>query len=348
MAQLLTLPCGDRSALSESDKATTRLGAACKRSHTFCALISGSKVLAAFSHNATPYLSIIIPVYNRPTALECCLRSIAAQVEPPAAEIIVVDDGSDTPCTAQQPVETPFPTRVVRQGHSGIPTARNAGVRVATAPNLLFIDSDCVLDRNCLRRLEATMSRLTVDTVFQLRIEGTSSSITGLAEHCRLCSLQARKLTTDGHIRWLDTAAFAIRRTGCLPGEVFDTRASRGSDSVLLARLMQDNRLPAYVSDAYVQHCVCLSIAGYLAKALRSSVAESASRDIIQAVGTPLTSPLSARLRSIPDLFAYAPAKRTGVAVVCIVLVRYALQAAGELLSRRGSTFSRDRGRLSP
>jgi glycosyltransferase involved in cell wall biosynthesis len=304
--------------------------------------------MAAFSHSVTPYLSIIIPVCNRANALDRCLASIAAQVEPPTAEIIVVDDGSDTPYAVQQPIDTPFPVRIVRQDHSGIPVARNVGVRVASAPNLLFIDSDCVLDRNCLGHLAATISRLTADIVFQLRLEGTPSSITGLAEHCRLSSVQARKLRTDGHIRWLDTAALAVRHAGCLPGELFDARASRGSDSVLLARLIQDNRLPVYVSDACVQHCVSLSVAAYLAKALRSSLAASAARGIIRRMGTPLTSPLSAKLRSIPGLFAYVPAERGGLTAACILLLRYAFEAAGELLSRCGSTFVKDRVRLEP
>jgi glycosyltransferase involved in cell wall biosynthesis len=289
-----------------------------------------------------PYLSIIIPVYNSAEALERCLASIAAQVEPPPAEIIVVDDGSDTPC-AQQTLDTPLPIRIVRQDHFGIPVARNIGVRVAVAPNLLFIDSDCVLDRNCLRHLQATMSRLSTDTVFQLRIEGTPSSIIGLAEQCRLCSVQARKLRTDGHIPWIDTAAFAIRSAGCLPGELFDVRASRGSDTVLLAHLMRENRLPVYVSDACVQHCVDLSIAEYLVKAFRSSLAESEARDIIKSTGMPLTSSVNARLRFVPRLFEYAPAGRAGLTAVGVLLARYGLQAAGERFSQCVSIFTRDR-----
>jgi glycosyltransferase involved in cell wall biosynthesis len=267
--------------------------------------------MAAFSQNATPYLSIIIPVYNRADALKRCLASIAQQIEPPTAEIIVVDDGSDTPCTEQPLVDMPFPTRIVRQDHSGIPVARNTGVRVAIAPNLLFIDSDCFLDRNCLRNLQTTMLRLPqTDTMFQLRIEGTPSSVVGSAEHCRLCSLQARKLRADGHISWIDTAAFAIRRASCLPRELFDVRSSRGSDTVLLAQQMRENRLPVFVSDACVQHCVDLSVVEYLAKALHSSISESAARDIIKSIGMPIYSPVNARLSSIPKLFAYAPAGR--------------------------------------
>ena len=281
-----------------------------------------------------PYLSIIIPVYNRTEALERCLASIASQVEPPTAEVIVVDDGSDIPCTVHHRIGMLFPIRIVRQDHSGIPVARNTGVNLAIAPNLLFIDSDCVMDRSCLCRLHATMSRLTEDTVFQLRVEGTTTSIIGLAEHCRLCSVQARKLRTDGHIPWIDTAAFAIRRTGCPPGALFNVRASRGSDTVLLAHLMRENHLPVYVSDACVQHCVDLSVMEYLTKALRSSLAESASRDIIKSIGMPPTSSVRTRLRCIPKLSAYAPKGRIGLTVVCIVLARYGLQAGGEWLSR--------------
>jgi glycosyltransferase involved in cell wall biosynthesis len=43
-----------------------------------------------------PFFSIIIPTYNRPQQLAVCLQSLARQ-DYPHFEVIVVDDGSQTP-----------------------------------------------------------------------------------------------------------------------------------------------------------------------------------------------------------------------------------------------------------
>ena len=86
-------------------------------------------------------VSVIIPHFNMPDALERCLISVEAQALDGAVEIIVVDNGSRQ-----------MPTDVVAT-HPGVillsePTpgpgpARNAGVAVARAPVLAFIDADC-------------------------------------------------------------------------------------------------------------------------------------------------------------------------------------------------------------
>ena len=86
-------------------------------------------------------VSVIIPHFNMPDALERCLISVEAQALDGAVEIIVVDNGSRQ-----------MPTDVVAT-HPGVillsePTpgpgpARNAGVAVARAAVLAFIDADC-------------------------------------------------------------------------------------------------------------------------------------------------------------------------------------------------------------
>ena len=55
----------------------------------------------ADAHGATaerPFASVIIPVYNDGLRLTACLRAIAQQTYPKDRyEVIVVDNGSDTP-----------------------------------------------------------------------------------------------------------------------------------------------------------------------------------------------------------------------------------------------------------
>lgn len=116
-------------------------------------------------------LSIIIPVYNRPDELKALLESIGRQnsdSEGPAikAEIIVVDDGSDT-------TQATKIARIVRemqrrlrhslqllvQENAGPGPARNKGASVATERWLLFLDSDCELPEDYFTNVEPALGR---------------------------------------------------------------------------------------------------------------------------------------------------------------------------------------------
>ena len=85
-------------------------------------------------------LSVIIPAYNAAEYLgatfDSCLR-----LDPPAREVIVVDDGS-TDCT--ESVTRSFMDRVryIRVDNGGVSRARNIGVGQSTGDWLLFLDAD--------------------------------------------------------------------------------------------------------------------------------------------------------------------------------------------------------------
>ncbi|OYW15416.1 MAG: hypothetical protein B7Z50_01565 [Sphingomonadales bacterium 12-62-5] len=86
-------------------------------------------------------VSVIIPHFNMADALERCLISVEAQALDGAVEIIVVDNGS-----RQMPTEvvaTHPDVILLSEPTPGPGPARNAGVAVARAPVLAFIDADC-------------------------------------------------------------------------------------------------------------------------------------------------------------------------------------------------------------
>lgn len=90
-----------------------------------------------------PLLSIVMPVYNVAPYLPRCLESLAA-LNPPADEIIVVDDGSTDDCPA---ILAGFAARlpqmrVIRQENGGLSAARNTGLDAARGKYLAFVDSD--------------------------------------------------------------------------------------------------------------------------------------------------------------------------------------------------------------
>ena len=96
-----------------------------------------------------PAISVIIPTFNRAPLLRPSLESLANQsVGPEAFEVIVINDGStdDTPDVCEA-FASRLRLRHVRIDQSGIAAAKNEGVRVATAPLVLFFDDDDVADQ---------------------------------------------------------------------------------------------------------------------------------------------------------------------------------------------------------
>jgi len=69
--------------------------------------------------------------------------------------VIVVDNGStDNTKEVVLNFKDKLNIKYVYEVQSGIPYARNAGIRNATKDIIAFIDDDCVADRNWLKYLE--------------------------------------------------------------------------------------------------------------------------------------------------------------------------------------------------
>ncbi|PXW69288.1 glycosyl transferase family 2 [Loktanella sp. PT4BL] len=87
-------------------------------------------------------LSIIIPTYNRPSILPRAVAS-ALVACPESAEIIVVDDRSNTAQTALISMSGDPRLRIVaNDGDKGAAGARNFGVSIARGDIILFLDDD--------------------------------------------------------------------------------------------------------------------------------------------------------------------------------------------------------------
>lgn len=88
----------------------------------------------------TAAVSVIIPAYNAEMYLGEAIASVLAQ-SVPAAEVIVVDDGS---ADRTGEVASAFGDRVrlITRPNSGSAAARNTGVRESTGDHIAFLDAD--------------------------------------------------------------------------------------------------------------------------------------------------------------------------------------------------------------
>ena len=279
------------------------------------------------SSNQAPLFSIIVAVYNNWTMLSDCLQSLALQNNAPSFEVIIVDDGStetapDSICSSKC-----YPFTLIRQPHAGISAARNRGIQTSKGSVLLFVDSDCRLQADCLAALASVIARLPQHDFFQLRLVGDRSNLVGRAEELRLATFQNHTLQPDGRIRYLSTAGFAIRRTRAdVETGLFDPVALRAEDTLLLANLIQAGQLPLFVHDAVVEHCVPLSLIGCFRKDIRSVYLEARAYDTISSKGVRIRVTQRERLRLLWFTWKAAGQRSIGRSAWFVLVTRQILR----------------------
>src|ERR1035437_2389504 len=88
----------------------------------------------------TPFVSVIIPTYNRGKYVANAIESVLSQTYGDY-EVIVVDDGS-TDNTKENLKRYGDRIKYIYQDNSGVSSARNAGIMHATGEWISFVDSD--------------------------------------------------------------------------------------------------------------------------------------------------------------------------------------------------------------
>lgn len=196
-------------------------------------------------NGAAPWLSVVVPTCNDGAALEQALASVMAQhgagIEERTVELVIVDDGStdDTPARIERlRAALPLPCAMLRQPNRGPSAARNAGLRLAAAPHLLFFDADDVLLPGALGGFRRALAASGADMVFGGRVE---------YDGARRRAVPQPPLTGD---RARDLADFLLRRRpaigqGCAvyARRVFDRLAwpediRAGEDRILHAQVL--------------------------------------------------------------------------------------------------------------
>ena len=102
-------------------------------------------------------IAVVVSCHNLGRTLEEAVASVHAQTRRPA-ELVIVDDGSDDVLTLQVLAELEgADERVIRTANRGVSAARNTGIGATTAPLLVLLYADDVLEP---AYLEAAASRL--------------------------------------------------------------------------------------------------------------------------------------------------------------------------------------------
>ncbi len=119
--------------------------------------------------DTTPWLSILVPVYNVAPYLEDCLKSIGAQ-SLEGVEVLFLDDAStDNSLSQLQSLVSADAAQGfgiwAHEQNRGLSAARNALFSKSSGQFIWFLDSDDYLQPNSVSKLRAVLDEANVDTV---------------------------------------------------------------------------------------------------------------------------------------------------------------------------------------
>jgi succinoglycan biosynthesis protein ExoM len=190
-------------------------------------------------------VSVIVPTFNRPEALQRALNSVSAQIVPEdvTIEVVVVDNSIDGSALW---VAERFPAmRYISEPIPGVANARNAGVKAAKGRWVAFIDDDneappeWLANHVQILRQSAQASFGPVEGRSEGNSDGAIPSLIGAFE--RKLDLPSGSDVTE-KAAYLGTGNSVFDRLACLDVVApFDTSLNEtgGEDSLLLQQLVR-------------------------------------------------------------------------------------------------------------
>ena len=206
------------------------------------------------SESSTPFVSVIVPVYNDPKRLERCLQALENQsYEKRSYEVIVVDNASDK---SVEPIVRQFhQARTVRENRSSSYAARNTGLASARGGVIAFTDADCVPSSSWLERGVATLLRTPNCGLVAGKIEiffRDPSRPTGVELYEGLTALPQKKFIEAG--KFGATANIFTFRSVFERVGLFDDETRSGGDVEWGQRVFEAGYALIYADDACVAH----------------------------------------------------------------------------------------------
>ena len=111
-----------------------------------------------------PLVSVIIPAYNYAHYLPFTLDSVKQQ-SLYDWECLIIDDGStdNTKQVSEKYTNTDSRFKYYYKSNGGLSSARNVGIEHATGKYILFLDSDDIIEYNCLLNLSSFLEKQVED-----------------------------------------------------------------------------------------------------------------------------------------------------------------------------------------
>ncbi len=208
--------------------------------------------------------SVIIPAYNAAHTIQACLAALHQQTILPA-EIIVVDDGSKdaTPALVRE-----YPrVKLITQSNQGPARARNVGAGKAVGDIIVFLDSDCVPEKNWLEEILSPFDDESIVGV-QGAYRSHQKSIVARFDQLDIETRYHRmeKAFAQGKLDWIGSYSAAYRRSVFAASKGFDETFPKasGEDAELSYRLASQGKKLAFNPSAIVYHTHPETLGKYL------------------------------------------------------------------------------------
>ena len=200
-------------------------------------------------------ISIVAPVFDAAEHARTFVEAFARQSLPGKVELILVDDGSQTPLSIAFEGNDGLDFSIVRLPHNqGRAAARNAGIAASSAPYVAFMDIDCIPQTDFLEHLAAQIAT-GADLVFG-HVEFRSGDNYFDAYENRV--QQSRQSDLGNWQLRMTSANFAVRRDVLTAVGGFDSsyRQYGLEDRDLFIRIRQSfpDLQPVYRKDCSVTH----------------------------------------------------------------------------------------------
>lgn len=286
-----------------------------------------------------PFISVIIPTYERPGQLSVCLDALAVQDYPrDCFEVLVVDDGSAT--SPEGSVETfrhQLNVRLLKQLHSGPAAARNHGAAHAKGSFLAFTDDDCAPAPTWLQSLATCFISFPECAFGGRTINELANNPYSTVSQLVVDYLYARWNPDPEHSTFFTSNNLALPEKCFQAVGGFDTGWTRaaGEDRDLCDRLIARGYRLIYAPDALVRHAHLLTFRtfwhqhfnyGRGAYRLHLLRARRDARGI-------RVEPLAFYLRMLGYPFVRTPGRK-GALLTALIAVTQAANAAGFLRER--------------
>lgn len=109
------------------------------------------------------FISLIIPVYNRPHEVEELLESLKKQTQTDF-EVVLIEDGSTVDCrSVAEEYSDSLQISYYYKENSGPGSSRNYGMKRAKGTYFIILDSDCILPPNYIQEAYSTLTHSYVD-----------------------------------------------------------------------------------------------------------------------------------------------------------------------------------------
>lgn len=177
------------------------------------------------SGDVPPYISVVIPTYQRRDRLLECLSRLASCEGVRAVEVIVVEqDASGPEIAVANGLGLSFhQLKYIQLSTPNVSAARNRGALHAKGEVILFIDDDIELERGYLQNLTALFEEQKVDVVAGDCVDHFGAALDG---------------TLKG-VEWLPTGNFALRRDNFISIGGFDENLYRYNEDAELSHRLR-------------------------------------------------------------------------------------------------------------